>query len=101
MAGGSPEDLRRRFAHTVLFEVRTADYTAAERTLMDWDAVHETYLHGPRIHAFAEPGTSIEDVAAHLGPGSAHASIRRITPSMEDIFIMLTSARDEEREAPS
>jgi ABC-2 type transport system ATP-binding protein len=93
LAGGSPADLRRRFAGTVLFEIRIADYADAEIHLARWDAVGETYLHGPRIHAFARPGTTEHDVGLRLDEGGfAPDSVTMIEPSMEDIFISLTSA---------
>ncbi len=96
MAGGSPRDLRARFASTVLYEIRTADYAPAERHLACWEAVDETYLHGPRIHAFARPGVTAGDVERRLGAGGfTAASIERIPPSMEDIFIALTTSDDE------
>jgi len=93
MAGGSPQDLRSRFASTMLYEIRIADYTRAERHLSGWEAVDETYLHGPRIHAFTGPDVTVEDVERRLGSGGFTAeSIARIPPSMEDIFITLTTS---------
>ena len=93
MAGGSPQDLRARFASTLLYEIRIADYAGAERHLARWEQVDETYLHGPRIHAFVRPGVTAEDVGHRLGGGGFTAeSIARIPPSMEDIFIALTTS---------
>jgi ABC-2 type transport system ATP-binding protein len=93
MAGGSPQELRARFASTVLYEIRIADYAAAERHLARWEGVDETYLHGPRVHAFARPDVTVQDVAHRLGAGGFTAtSIERIPPSMEDIFIALTTS---------
>jgi ABC-2 type transport system ATP-binding protein len=95
LAGGSPGSLGRRFASSVLVEVRAADYAAAERALAGRDGVLETYLHGTRVHASARAGISEYDVRGWLSDaGVVPDSVRRIQPSMEDIFIMLTSSDD-------
>jgi ABC-2 type transport system ATP-binding protein len=94
--GGTPRELRRRFDHVRLFEVEVEDYAAAEKELAADDRVHDTYLHGPRIHAFAGENVDGEEIGRRLEAGGFEClAVRRIPPSMEDIFIMLTSGTDE------
>jgi len=101
LVGGSPSDLRQRFADTVLVEVQTPDFAAAERVLASSGAVADTYLHGPRIHAFARPGLTEADVRHVLeGAGHERAQVRTIPLSMEDIFISLTASPGEGGDGP-
>ncbi len=92
VAGGSPRNLKMQFDAVKLFEIRTRDYTGAERSLGSCHVVRETYLHGPRIHAFAGSGGTAEIIEDHLRrAGHEPVTVRAIPPSMEDIFIMLTT----------
>ncbi len=79
----SPAALRTSLAETC-WEVRVRDRRAAREILQHTAGVVSAEPAGDTLHVFVSPGLEIENVAA-LG----EATVRRIEPSLEDVFIAL------------
>jgi len=80
----SPASLRTSLAETC-WEVRVRDRRAAREILQHTAGVVSAEPAGDTLHVFVSPGLEIENVAA-LG----EATVRRIEPSLEDVFIALS-----------
>ncbi len=80
----SPTALRTSLEETCC-EVRVRDRRAAREVLERTAGVVSAEPAGETLHAFLAPSLAIDDLAAAL-PGAA---VRRIEPSLEDVFIAL------------
>ncbi len=85
----SPQDLKHALEE-ICYEVQTADQRAAREFLHSQPGVLSVEPAGAKLHLFAAPGVSAEDLknalAAHAIPVS---DFRPIVPSLEDVFIGL------------
>ena len=94
IALGSPEELRGKF-QGVIYEVFTDDRFRARDILGSLPFVRDVNVFGEGVHvtvdaeAIPTAQTSIE--SAFVANGKAVRSIRRIDPSMEDLFFQLTT----------
>jgi ABC-2 type transport system ATP-binding protein len=79
----SPAALRTSLAETC-WEVRVRDRRAAREILQHTAGVVSAEPAGDTLHVFVSPGLELGNVAA-LG----EAAVRRIEPSLEDVFIAL------------
>ncbi len=85
----SPAVLRASLAETC-WEVSVRDRRAARELLAGTAGVASAEPAGETLHVFLSPGMAPEDVAAALERGGAgEAAVRRIEPSLEDVFIAL------------
>jgi ABC-2 type transport system ATP-binding protein len=85
----SPAVLRTSLAETCC-EVRVRDRRGAREFLAGIAGVASAEPAGETLHVFLSPGMAPEDVAAALERGGAgEAAVRRIEPSLEDVFIAL------------
>lgn len=81
----SPEALRNSLGEHC-YEVRARDRRAARELLAARDGVSSAEPAGDALHVFVDPArTTPEELSAALGG----ADFRRITPSLEDVFIAL------------
>lgn len=81
----SPEALRTTLEEQC-YEVRVRDRRAAQETLSAQDGVLSAEPSGDALHVFLSPARTSPDRLAQLVEG---ATFRRITPSLEDVFIAL------------
>ncbi|MBI3681881.1 MAG: ABC transporter ATP-binding protein [Acidobacteria bacterium] len=78
----TPQALRRSLAEAC-YEVLTRDLRAARGALTGTPLVAATDLTGGRLHVFLKAGATEEELHALI----PDADIRRILPSLEDVFI--------------
>jgi ABC-2 type transport system ATP-binding protein len=85
----APESLRRQMEENC-YELATRDLRAAREFLQTCDGVLSAEPSGATLHLFLEPTHSPETLGKKLDENSlGPASFRRITPSLEDVFIAL------------
>jgi ABC-2 type transport system ATP-binding protein len=96
---GTVPELKDVFAGRALLEVACPDFLAAQESLEAVDGVLEVAVFGTQLHvvvAEAEAGRrAIEERLARAGHGPA--TVERIVPSLEDVFIHLIEAEDAKR----
>lgn len=76
----------------LLFEVLAEDHRKAARALEPVEGVASVELFGERAHVRFVPGDDASErrvVAALHAAGIDHASVRRVTPSLEDVFVTM------------
>ncbi|HUQ94841.1 MAG TPA: ABC transporter ATP-binding protein [Bryobacteraceae bacterium] len=71
------------------YEVVSADLRAARKALRNHPGVADVELAGSKLHVFLNPGAAEETLHQVL----PEAGIRRIPPSLEDVFIMTVRAQ--------
>jgi len=85
----APESLRRQMEENC-YELAARDLRAAREFLQTCDGVLSAEPSGAALHLFLEPAHSPETLGKKLDENSlGPASFRRITPSLEDVFIAL------------
>jgi ABC-2 type transport system ATP-binding protein len=85
----APESLRRQMEENC-YELAARDLRAAREFLQTCDGVLSAEPSGATLHLFLEPAHSPETLGKKLDENSlGPASFRRITPSLEDVFIAL------------
>jgi len=99
VALGTVSELKRVFAGNAVLEVTTARVTEALEAIGERPWAIETSVFGTRIHVVvrdAEEGRrQVERVLAQAG--NPAASVERIAPSLEDVFIHHVAAAEAER----
>ncbi len=98
VATGKPGDLKKeRFPGTVA-EIECGDQDAVLSALRKIPAVEEASVFGPRVHAVLRVGATVDALRTELeaaGPGGLR--LQAIEPSLEDAFIRIVSAKEEDR----
>ncbi|HSE89315.1 MAG TPA: ATP-binding cassette domain-containing protein [Candidatus Binatia bacterium] len=91
LRSGSPADLRESLDETVL-ELRADPLLLAKDVLSRASIPFRCYVMGDRLHILARRDNQIlTEVTRILGNGGVRVeSLRRITPSIEDVFLKLT-----------
>jgi ABC-2 type transport system ATP-binding protein len=86
---GTTAELKTRFAHRPILEVRGADPVGVMNALDRLPQVEKTSVFGVAVHAVLRDGmTSSDALSAQLaGQGLAITSAERVSPSLEDVFI--------------
>ncbi len=89
IAHGSPDRIKRETFGRSVVEVEVEDLRAAAEVLADAAAVEEVVRVGTRLRLVMAPGgPGVEDVEALLaGRGLRAAWVRRVEPSVEDLFV--------------
>lgn len=94
MASGTPRQLQQ-LVPGIVIEIQAQPYQQAQEYLGTIPGVHGVQIFGDRLHVIAETELPEELVRTHL---AAHAvtltSIRRIQPTMEEVFIYLQASVD-------
>ncbi len=97
IAEGTPEELKTKLMHGHVLEITAAPPQEAMAAVAEVAGVSETALFGTTVHALV-----MQDAAA-IAPaierrldagGFAHAQVRQIKPSLEDVFVALVRERD-------
>ncbi len=92
MAAGTPRELQRLVPGVVL-EVQAHPYQGAQAHLHDLPGVHGVQIFGDRLHVIADAELDAEHVRAALAPHAITlVSLRRIQPTMEEVFMYLQRA---------
>jgi ABC-2 type transport system ATP-binding protein len=90
VALSTPRELRRSGLVGELWEVEAEPVMDALEQLPELPGIREVTLYGSVLHVLAEPGLSAE---AFAGPGFRVAAARRISPTLEDVFVSLIRPR--------
>ncbi len=100
---GKPEQLKRlpevNPAGTRRFEIRVVDPAQHLSRLRQSPGVLDATLFGETIHLLLAESQSPESVLAGLGLPVEAVDAREIPPSLEDVFVTLTSNADKESES--
>ena len=96
IALGTPAELRTDHMAEEVLEVDCDRPQEAMAVLERVPGVHEVSLFGKVLHVVSEDESELdENIARALSQGGfAVRAIRRITPSLEDVFVSLIEARD-------
>jgi len=90
IAQGAPADLRAGMAEPI-YEIETGDAAAAAAALAQRPGVIEASLFGRAVHLVVEADPRSEEIvrAAVTAAGEDATRVRRIAPSLEDVFVAL------------
>jgi ABC-2 type transport system ATP-binding protein len=95
IALGSPEELKQKHLTGVIFEVETEDALKGVEVLDGGDEILDAAVFGRQIHVrignTAEPEASLRSRLA--AAGLSIAGIRRIEPTLEDVFVALVGRK--------
>jgi ABC-2 type transport system ATP-binding protein len=92
MAAGTPRELQALVPGVVL-EVQVRPYHAAQERLRALPGVHSVQLFGDRLHVIADAPLPEATLRDHLAGGEVSLiSVRRIQPTMEEVFVYLQRA---------
>jgi ABC-2 type transport system ATP-binding protein len=97
LAVGTPDEVKRLMQGTIL-EVRSAEPRRATALLREKLAAGSVGLFGDRVHVVTrDPEKAMAQVEEALrAAGLQPAEVRRIEPVLEDVFVSVLSAGDEE-----
>ncbi len=96
VASGSPAQLKAERFPGSMAEIDCPDPESALEALRRVEGIEEASLFGSRIHAALCPGMGELDVAAALeASGLRGATVERVQPSLEDVFIKVISSSPE------
>ncbi len=88
---GTPRELQRQIPGT-LFELRAEPLRLAETTLREMPNIQDIHAMGDRLHLFTNPAPTADALQTQLATaGVRMISLREITPTMEDVYRMMTS----------
>ena len=98
IATGTPTELKTRYMRDEVLEVACARPFKAMAVIEKIPEVKEAALFGNRIHAATENAESLAAILKKELPeaGFETREIRRISPSLEDVFVSLIEERDRE-----
>ncbi|MDA8086059.1 MAG: ABC transporter ATP-binding protein [Nitrospiraceae bacterium] len=101
IASGTPSELRARRLGGDLFEISCAPLGAAVKVLTGAPGVVEAAIFGDKLHVvLGSGGLGAADLPGFLGRHGIQAGpARRVTPSLEDVFVQLVSGGQKQRSA--
>lgn len=98
---GRPAELKRLSAVTpsnmTRYELASSDPTRALHQLRQLDFISDATLFGEKIHLLAGETFSVERIQSVIGPDDRF-EIRETEPSLEDVFVTLTRAANQQQE---
>jgi ABC-2 type transport system ATP-binding protein len=96
IALGTPGELKTRYMTDAVIEILSDRPTEAIDVVSGIDGVRDTALFGRGLHAVtAEPERAVETIGETLrAQGFAVERVRRIVPSLEDVFVSLIERSD-------
>ena len=90
---GTPRELQRRIPGK-LFELRAEPLRLAETALRNMPGIRDIHAMGDRLHLFTDPPPSADAIQAYLAAAGARlTTLREISPTMEDVYRMMTNAQ--------
>lgn len=92
LASGTPHELQA-LVQGVVLEVLVTPARVAEHLLRTAPGVRDVQLFGDRLHLVADTMLSESFVREQLGTQAQLQGIRRVQPTMEDIFMQLQSGK--------
>jgi ABC-type multidrug transport system ATPase subunit len=104
IADGTPNSLRElpevQPEGTIRVEITTPEVTRALRTTRTLPGIRSATIFGQSIHALIDDHVDLETLRTLLSKqGIAVAEIRPLAPSLEDVFVELTSKHQSQLEA--
>jgi ABC-2 type transport system ATP-binding protein len=100
VALGTPEELKTEHMADEIIEVRCERPQDAVELIETIPGVRQAALFGRGLHLVAEAADKIiPDLMGRLNGAGFRGSARRISPSLEDVFVSLVEARDREDSA--
>jgi len=97
IAQGSPAAIKAEAFGRPVFELEAADPRRALDALAEVEQVEEAMRYGALVRVVAsDPGLEAEAVRDRLRAAGVEAAVRRVTPTIEDVFISFV---DKERKA--
>jgi len=78
---------------TLRYEVACADPPAALARSRSVPAIRDATLFGITLHLLVEEGLSELQLLERIAPGDTTVSLRRIAPTLEDVFVTLSRAQ--------
>ena len=104
IADGTPNSLRElpevQPAGTLRVEITTPEVTRALRSARELPGIRSATIFGQSIHALVDDNLNLDDLRdLLLKRGIAVAEIRRLAPSLEDVFVELTYKHQAQLEA--
>ncbi|MBX0326913.1 ABC transporter ATP-binding protein [Oscillochloris sp. ZM17-4] len=97
MASGTPRELQAMVPSLVL-EVQARPYHLAQERLRALDGVRGVQVFGDRLHVIADGSLTEEAIRGQLaGDAITLGGVRRIQPTMEEVFMYLQGAAAEVR----
>ena len=102
IASGSPMDLKTKFMHDKIIDLRFADPQALIEPLKTLPEVRDTALFGSGLHIVAPDDkaamAAIKQLLADQGLAKDTFTLETILPSMEDVFISLIEEVDRKKD---
>ena len=102
IASGSPMELKTRFMHDKIIDLRCADPQALITPLKNLPEVRDAALFGSGLHIVTPDDqaatAAINQLLADQGLGEGSYTMETILPSMEDVFISLIEEVDRTKE---
>jgi ABC-2 type transport system ATP-binding protein len=101
IAGGTPEELKRKYLTNPVFEVEVDRVIEAMSALDKTSGVEETSVFGTLLHVTVATGVDAKEMISNtLAKNNLKATrIEPIVPSLEDVFIHLIDKQSEQVEA--
>jgi ABC-2 type transport system ATP-binding protein len=102
VALGTPRELKTEQMREAVLEVDCDRQEDAVEILLGIDGVREAALFGTRIHVVAAEPEAIDAAIRRALADGGHRveAVRRILPSLEDVFVSVVEARDRELSSP-
>ncbi|MCG3129036.1 MAG: putative multidrug ABC transporter ATP-binding protein YbhF [Phycisphaerae bacterium] len=101
IAFGRPDELKRNPdvtpAGTVRHEIGCREPAKALRTLRGDARVRDATLFGETLHVLSDRAMDAAEIGRVLGGAGGEASVREISPSLEDVFVTLSRAEARRR----
>lgn len=86
----TPNNMKKKVIDGDIFEIKADDSLKSIELLKKKNRVKDASVYGAGIHAMVEKGEMIDDLELYLEQnGVAVQSIRKVKPSLEDVFVFL------------
>ncbi|HMP43119.1 MAG TPA: ABC transporter ATP-binding protein [Roseiflexaceae bacterium] len=100
LAHGTPRELQHMMPERV-FEVRVSPRTSAEHALRKLAGIHDIQVFGDRLHLIADIQLDPASISSCISAAGAELhTLRRVVPSMEDVYMQLLQTHAEQRATP-
>jgi ABC-2 type transport system ATP-binding protein len=99
IAMGTPGEMKTKFMRDEVMEIQAPDAEEWAEKIRRVEGVRETALFGSGIHAVADNAARVGPLIEQLfdGAGVTGFTVRKIAPSLEDVFVSLIESYDAEK----